>query len=497
MNVTRLRKNPVAGGCDMYLLLMMLLCTMTATAKKQVFNIVDYGAVADGKTLTHEAFNRAIDDAVSKGGGRVVVPFGDYLCGSIRMKSNIELHFEPGARIIAAPESAKAYDAREPWEGPQYQDGGHTFFHNSLIWADGAENIAVTGRGFIDGVGLTREDKEKAGIVQGGGMDTGDKAIAFKLCKNVKISDLTIYRGGHFAIIVTGCENTLIDRVTIDTNRDGVDIDCCKNLVIRNCCVNTSHDDAIVLKSSYALKKLVPCENVTVKKCTVTGYKCGTYLDGTKVPEPVGWVCGRIKLGTESNGGYRNIRILNCKGEYSSGLALECVDQGVMENIDVDGFNIVHTHHYPIYITTGCRNRGPEERKDISTGQNISIKNVNCYHADSIAGIIITGMKGTPLRNISISKVRVDYAGGGRAEHAKSEYREQGTNYPEPKFAGFTPAYGVFARHVDGLKLNNIKFRVKNKDERPMIILDDVTYYSIKNVKGPLEPGVEKIIVRP
>lgn len=478
--------------------MLLLTCsTMTTVAKKKsVFNIKDYGAVADGKTLTHDAFNRAIEAATANGGGMVLVPFGDYLCGSIRMKSNIELHFEPGARIIAAPESANAYDPRETWEGPQYQDGGHTFFHNSLIWADGAENVAVTGRGFIDGEGLTTKDKEKSGIVEGGGVDTGDKTIAFKLCKNVRISDLTIYRGGHFAIIVTGCENTLINRVTIDTNRDGVDIDCCKDLVIRNCVVNTAHDDAIVLKSSYALKAVVPCENVLVKNCTVTGYKCGTYLDGTKVPEPVGWVCGRIKLGTESNGGYRNIKIQNCKGEYSSGLALECVDQGTMENIEVNGMNIVHTHHYPIYITTGCRNRGPEDRKDISTGQNITIKNVYCYHADSLAGIIITGMKGTPLRNISISKVRIDYAGGGKAEYATREYREQGTHYPEPKFAGFTPSYGVFARHVDGLKLNNIKFRVKNKEERPMIILDDVTYYSIKNVKGPVEPGVKKVIVK-
>lgn len=478
------------------LTLLLTMCSMVAVAKKQVFNIMDYGAVGDGVTLTHEAINKAIDDAVSKGGGRVVVPSGDYLCGSIRMKSNIELHFEPGARIIAAPESLNAYDAREPWEGPQYQDGGHTFFHNSLIWADGATDISITGRGYIDGKGLTKKDKEKAGIVEGGGVDTGDKAIAFKLCKNVKISDVTIYRGGHFAIIVTGCENTLIEGVTVDTNRDGVDIDCCKNLVIRNSIVNTSHDDAIVLKSSYALKAVVPCENVTVKNCKVTGYKCGTWIDGTKVPEPVGWVCGRIKLGTESNGGYRNIKILDCEGEYSSGLAFESVDQGMMEDIYVNNVTINHTHHYPIYITTGCRNRGPKERTDISSGRNITIKNVTCLNADSIAGIIITGMAGTPLRNISISNVRVDYAGGGRAEHASHMYREQGTNYPEPKFAGFTPAYGVYARHVDGLQLNNLKFTVKRKDERPMVMLDDVTYYSIKNVEGPLEPGVEKIVIK-
>lgn len=464
-------------------LLTFTLLHLSLSAKD--YNVKAYGAVSDGKTLTSDAFNKAIEVASQNGGGRVIVPVGEYLCGSIRMKSNIELHFEDGAKIIAASEKYKAYDQREPWEGPQYQDGGHTFFHNSLIWADGEKNIAITGKGVIDGVGLTKKDKEKAGIVEGGGVDTGDKAIAFKLCKNVKIKDITIYRGGHFAIIVTGCQKTLIDGVTIDTNRDGVDIDCCKDLIIRNCTVNTPSDDGIVLKSSYALKSVVPCENVTVKNCTVTGYKCGTYLDGTKIPEPVNWVCGRIKLGTESNGGYRNIHIKNCKGEYSSGLAFESVDQGLMENIYVDGMVIDHTHHYPIYITTGCRNRGPKERTDVSTGRNIFIKNVTCLHADSIAGIIITGMPGTPLENISLKNITVQYAGGGRAEHAQSEYREQGTNYPEPKFAGFTPSYGVYARHVKGLKLTNLNFTVESPEERPMLRFIDTENVEIKNVNGP------------
>lgn len=478
-----------------WIVTLLLLCVaICVKAKTKEYNVMDYDAVADGKTLTHGSINSAIEAAAGNGGGRVVVPRGEYLCGSIRMKSGVELHLADGAKIIAAPESMHAYDAREPWEGPQYQDGGHTFFHNSLIWADGEHDIAVTGKGFIDGVGLTKKDKEKAGIVQGGGVDTGDKSIAFKLCKNVKISDVTIYRGGHFAIIVTGCENTLIEGITVDTNRDGVDIDCCKRLVIRNSVVNTSHDDAIVLKSSYALKKVVPCEDVTVENCTVTGYKCGTYLDGTKIPEPVGWVCGRIKLGTESNGGYRNIKIKNCRGEYSSGLAFESVDQGLMENVRVDGMFIDHTHHYPIYITTGCRNRGPEERVDISTGRDIKIKNVTCLNADSIAGIIITGMPGTPLENISISKVRVEYAGGGRPEHVSREYREQGTNYPEPKFAGFTPSYGVYARHVRGLKLSNLTFTTKRPDARPMIMLDDVEDYSIRNVNGPGGEACNKLM---
>jgi hypothetical protein len=156
-----------------------------------------------------------------------------------------------------------------------------------------------------------------------------------------------------------------------------------------------------------------------------------------------------------------------------------------MENIYVDNVVIDHTHHYPIYITTGCRNRGPKERTDVSTGRNIFIKNVTCLHADSIAGIIITGMPGTPLENISLKNITVQYAGGGRAEHAQSEYREQGTNYPEPKFAGFTPSYGVYARHVKGLKLTNLNFTVERPEERPMLRFIDTENVEIKNVNGP------------
>ena len=321
------------------------------------------------------------------------------------MKSNVELNLQSGCVILAAPQSMKAYDKSETFGFPEYQDGGHTYFHNSLIWAEGQENISITGHGMIDGLGLTRRDTEVGGNVKGGSIGSGDKSIALKQCKNILIRDVTIYRGGHFAIIVTGCERGTIDNVTIDTNRDGIDIDCCKYITLTNCKVNTPHDDAIVLKASYALKRAVPCEHILVTNCIVTGYKLGTFLDGTYVPEKVNWVCGRIKLGTESNGGYRDITISNCTCMYSSGLAFEEVDQGMMDNILVTNIALKHVHHYPIYITTGCRNRGPKDVTEPSRCQNIMISNVQALDCDSLAGIIITGMENAPLKNISLSNV--------------------------------------------------------------------------------------------
>jgi len=460
------------------------------------YNVKDFGATGGGIILDHLAINRAIDSCVVHGGGKVVVPSGTYLCGSIHLKSNVELHLMAGAKILAAPEKMIAYDEPEKFDFPEYQDGGHTYFHNSLIWAVGQQNISITGRGIIDGDGLTLKDTESAGNVEGGSIGTGDKAIALKQCRNVLIRDIIIFKGGHFAIIMTGCELATIDNVLIDTNRDGIDIDCCKYVTVLNAKVNTPKDDAIVLKSSYALKKLVICEHILITNCLVTGYKLGTFLNGKYIPEPVNWVCGRIKLSTESNGSYRNITISNCTCMYSSGLAFEEVDQGVMENILVNNISMSHVHHYPIYITTGCRNRGPKERLDISFAKDIMISNIVANDVDSLAGIIVTGMKDVPLRNISFNNIRIQYRGGGTRDLGNKSYREQSTNYPEPKFAKETPAYGLFARYVDGLDVNNVSFSVEFPDYRPAVILDNVKNVSINNLQAFVEYSVPKIKTR-
>ena len=462
-----------------FFLFTLLYINVSATI---AYDVRVYGARGDGKTLDSPAINAAIDACAGEGGGTVVLPAGNYLCGSIHLKSNIELHLTPGATIIATDQQG-AYDESEVFGGPEYQDGGHTYFHNSLIWAEGQTNVSITGRGTIDGRGLTRHDIETAGNVQGGSIGMGDKSIALKLCRNVLIRDITIYRGGHFAIIITGCDYATIDNVQIDTNRDGIDIDCCRFVTVSNCKVNTPHDDALVLKSSYALKKPVITENVLISNCIVTGYQLGTALDGTYVPEKVNWVCGRIKLGTESNGGFRNITITGCNCFYSSGLAFEVVDQGKMENIVVSNISMSHVHHYPIYITTGCRNRGPKERQDVSSARDIQINNLIADDCDSLSGILITGMQGTPIENIRLSNIQIRYR-GGVSHGVPTEYPELGTKYPEPgKFLGLCPAYGLFARHVRGLQLQNVTFLLDQPDVRPAIITDDVEGMKMENVE--------------
>jgi len=227
-----------------------------------------------------------------------------------------------------------------------------------------------------------------------------------------------------------------------------------------------------------------------ITNCTVTGYDEGSLLDGTYKPHPVNWVCGRIKLGTESNGGYRNITISNCTCLYSNGIALEEVDQGKMENIVINNISMSHTHYYPIYITTGKRNRGPKERTDTSFGGNIQISNITVDDADSFSGIQLCGLPEKPLENIRLSNIQINYRGGGSEEEGTKAYKELGTGYPEPMLIGRCPAYGLYVNHVNGLDLSQITFRTAQEDRRPAVIMKDAKNVYVNHLEAPEVTGI-------
>jgi polygalacturonase len=455
-----------------------------SVSHRAFFNVRDHGARGDGKTLDSPAINRAIEAAAQAGGGTVHLPAGIYLSGSIRLKSNIHLFIDAGAVILGAPQEMNAYDPPEPFEGTAYQDSGHTYFHNSLIWGEGLTNVSITGKGMIHGGGLTKDDTG----VNRGPIRMGDKAIALKLCRDVLLRDITIFHGGHFAVLATGCDNLTIDAVTIDTNRDGINIDACRNVTVSNCRVNAPNDDAICPKSSFALGRNVITENMTITNCQVSGFEEGTLLDGTMKPSKL--KNGRIKLGTESNGGFRNITITNCTFRQCRGLALEAVDGGVMENISISNITMMDVPHYPIYITTGKRNRGPGASAATSVARNISIANVIATGVDTMSGIQITGVPGRPIDGVRLENIRLVFQGGGTKKDAAREFPELGTGYPEPSNLGVTPSYGIFARHVRGLELADINLSVEKEDQRPPIVAIDVDGLEIDNFKAPVAPGV-------
>jgi polygalacturonase len=483
------------------------------------FNIRSFGARGDGKHLDSPAINRTIEAAAAAGGGTVLVPAGTYLSGSIHLKSNIHLVIDTGAIILGAPQAMNAYDVAEPFAGPAYQDGGHTYFHNSLIWGENLTNVFITGHGMINGGDLSRADgreDQRSGLVGSGrnssprGNDggtnfpparlrntnapagnpnapdrLGNKAIVLKLCKNVLIRDITIFHGGHFAILVTGDDNMTIDNVTIDTDRDGMDIDCCRNTTVSNCRVNSPNDDGICPKSTYALGRPVIEENVTIVNCQVSGFEEGTLLDGTMKPSR--GRNGRIKLGTESSGGFRNITIANCTFRNCKGLALEEVDGGILENITINNISMMDVATYPIYITTGKRDRTPNLTTP-SRMKNILISNIVATGVDRQSGIQITGLPEQPIEGLRLENIRIVYNGGGTTNDAAHPLAELGTGYPEPR--GVTPAYGLFARHVKDLELANISLSFANEDFRPAIECDDVSGLEIDNFKAQLADGV-------
>ena len=476
-----LRRNSTVIIC---LLLPVGLLIAQPAAQPSLYNVRSYGAVGDGKNLDSPAIDRAIEACARAGGGTVYLPAGTYLSGSIHLKSNIHLYLDAGATILGAPQELNAYDPPEPFEGIAYQDGGHTYFHNSLIWGEDLTNVSITGRGMINGGGLTRQDK----AVGAGSIGLGDKAIALKRCSDVLIRDITIFHGGHFAIIATGCNNMHIDNVTIDTNRDGINLDCCTNVTVSNCRINAPFDDAICPKSSYALGRPVITENITIVNCQVSGFEEGTLLDGTMKPSRV--KNGRIKFGTESNGGFRNITIANTTFRECRGLALEMVDGGIMENISISNLTMMNVDDYPIYITLGRRNRGPDSIT-VGTVRNIFINNVIATGIDTMSGVHITGLPGYPVENVRMQNIWLSYVGGGTKEHAARVPPELERGYPEPRRIGFTPAYGVFARHVKGLELSDIRLDFENEDLRPPIVCIDVDGLEIDNFKAKVAKGVK------
>jgi polygalacturonase len=468
-------------------------------AGNNIFNVRDFGAVGDGKNLDSPAINQAIDAAVAAGGGTVLVPAGTYLSGSIHLQSNIHLLIDAGATILGAPQNLNAYDETEPFPGIAYQDGGHCYFHNSLIWGENLTNVFISGNGMINGGGMTRDSgilDKMCGYEHFESPHTntyppvrlGNKAIALKLCKNVLIRDVTIFHGGHFAILVTGCDNLTVDNVTMDTDRDGIDIDCCHNTMVSNCRINSPGDDGLCPKSTYALGRPVLTENLTIVNCQVSGFVEGTLLDGTMKPKAGGQ--GRIKFGTESSGGFRNCTIANCTFRACKGLALEEVDGGIMENITINNISMMDVVNYPIYITTGKRNRSPGLTNNVSRMKNILISNIVATGVDASSGIQINGLPEHPIEGVRLENIRLIYKGGGTKEQADGILKELGTGYPEPRTKDITPAYGLFARHVKGLELANIKFSFLKEDLRPAIECVDVNGLEIDNFKAQLADGV-------
>jgi polygalacturonase len=436
------------------------------------FSVLEFGAKGDGSAIDTTAINKAIEAAATIGGGTVVFPAGTYACYSIHLKSNVELHLQRGATILAA--EGAHYDAaepNEPWH--MYQDYGHDHWHNSLMWGEGLHDISITGPGLIYGKGLARNTSGPE--PHAGDPGVGDKAISLKNCHNVLLRDFAILQGGWFGILATGVDNLTIDNLIIDTNRDGMDIDCCRNVRLSNTTVNSPWDDGICLKSSYSLGYARPTENVTITNCYVSGcWELGSVIDGTWKRRSSGGT-GRIKCGTESNGGFLNIAISNCVFEGCQGLALETEDGAHLEDISITNITMRDIDSSPIFMRLGARLRGPKATTHPGTLRRVLISNLVCWNTSGKYCSLLTGIPGYNIEDVVLRDILIVSEGGGTAEQAAIEVPEGPKTYPEPTMFGALPAYGFFVRHLDGLTMNNVQMRTEQPDARPAIVLDQVS----------------------
>jgi hypothetical protein len=424
-----------------------------------------YGAAGNGHSLDTKAINAAIGAAAAQGGGIVRIPAGDYLCHTIHLKDGITLYLERGAILRAAP--TEQFDLFQPNRWDEYQDFGHSHWHNSMICGVGVKDVAIAGPGLICGSGLNRGEISYAAAKRG----DADKIIALKECRNVTLSGFSVTGTPHIAILATGVSNLKISRLLVDVGRDGIDIDCCENVVVEDSAFNTPHDDSIVLKSSNALGYRRPTTNVRISRCLVTGgFEPGTLYDGSRVA--IGAAEGmkaRIKIGTESCWGFERVSIENCIVWNALGIPLLTVDGGALQNVSIRDIAMRDIQDAPLFLRLGSRLRAPQGAT-VAAFAGVTVENLTCdgfRMPIAIAGIPGHRIADVALRNVELVQrgVPATAEGGGwiplAASFAKSEGAppEKAGDYPEAGMFGPLPARFLFARHVDGLAIENLRLK--------------------------------------
>lgn len=443
-------------------IILSLFALVATIAKAADYNIVNYGAVNDTTKLSTAAVQKAIDACSVAGGGRVVVPTGNYKIGTIILKSNVHMHLEQGATLYGSTDLKDYLPMKTDYVSLRTQT--ETI---QLIFADKATNVVIDGFGTIDGRG--RSFKKLSWNDEG---ITRPHLLRFIQSSDITLRDITLKNSGCWMQHYLACDRVKIDGIKVfnrnNYNNDALDLDGCHEVVVSNMFAD-SDDDAITLKSTSPRL----CENIRIADCVVSSH------------------CNAIKLGTETNGGFRNINIsgIVVKPSYdqkekffgqwigSSAISLEIVDGGVLENVNVSDITIEGTES-PIFVRLGNRARGYKEGVPVTKVGKINgihLSNIQIRNAGSM-GCSITGIPGHEVENVWLDNITIHHKGGvTAADMAKineSIKDEKEKEYPESTMWGSLPAKGFFVRHARNIKFNNIEVITQQPDVREVIVKD-------------------------
>jgi molybdopterin-binding protein len=467
-----------------YILTVFLILTYIITHAQtnlHAFNIIDFGAKSGLKYSNGKFIQKAIDEA-AKTGGQVIIPSGQFVTGPIEMKSNVELHLAEGAELLGSinrldygKQSAKA-----------------------LIWANGQHNMTISGKGTVNGRGaevvknlllLLHEGilTDETWVVKRPSESNRPRLMAFSSCEDIDVKNVTLKNSAGWVQDFVNCNRLNIDSVSVEStaywNNDGIDIVNSKNVSITNCNIDAA-DDGICLKSEGSPGI---CENVYVANCIIRSSASG------------------FKLGTGSYGGFKNIKVRNITvyNTYRSAIALEAVDGGFIDGVDIVGVTAKYTGN-AIFIRLGHRNQTDQ----YSTVKNIRIAKVKADipNAKPDAGYplegplpkvpphnllpaSITGISGHLIENIIFEDIEISYGGGASEKIAHipidklDGVLENEAGYPEFSMFGELPAWGFYIRHAKGIAFKNIKLNYKTSDFRPAMVFDDVSSISIDGLQ--------------
>lgn len=422
--------------------------------KSHEYNVLDFGATGDGKSLDTEAIQRAIDTCSRQGGGTVFLPKGDYLSATVILKSDVTLYLAAEARLLA---TANVEDYKT---------------YGCILYAREAQNIGLAGGGVVDGRGEgIQAECTSADCIR-------YKIIHFVRCRNVLLTGVLLKDSAFWHTHLTECDEVRIEGVKVhgfvNANNDAFDIDSCQNVFISNCHIKCG-DDAIALKTNSTL----PCKNITVTNCVIS----------------TRWAA--FRFGPESRGNFEEITVSNCViyDTFGCGIKLQMNEGAQMRDIAFDNL-VMENVTGPISLRVanwimGSIPREGNENRPIGIFRNVLFNNIRArvaaishpeaynagkpYPGEEKSCISIAGLPGHPIEGISLSNIHITFPGGGTAEEASRRTApDLPDTYPEYFMFGVLPAYGLYAHHVTRLSLNNVRFDLASFDMRPAIVCDDV-----------------------